>query len=188
MADCNEAIRPLHDRMPVLLHPHEYEQWLRGSFEDLLAFQNRCFDLIEITAVTAFPRSAIVATSICDFLTRPRGRRCGMVCPNCKAENPDGSKFCARCGTVLAAGSSPSAAIVPSTSSAEPRQLTVMLCDLVRSTAASGRLDPEDLRQVLVAYHTYVTETLTLFGGFLAADLRGRGLGYFGYPQALAPA
>ncbi|HEX9523271.1 MAG TPA: SOS response-associated peptidase family protein, partial [Reyranella sp.] len=42
MADCNEAIRPLHDRMPVLLHP-EYEQWLRGSFEDLLAFQKRCF-------------------------------------------------------------------------------------------------------------------------------------------------
>jgi putative SOS response-associated peptidase YedK len=50
MADCNDAIRPLHDRMPVLLHPHEYEQWLRGSFEDLLAFQKRCFhdDLIEI--------------------------------------------------------------------------------------------------------------------------------------------
>ena len=38
MADCNEAIRPLHDRMPVLLHPHEY------------AFQKRCFpdDLIEL--------------------------------------------------------------------------------------------------------------------------------------------
>jgi hypothetical protein len=50
MANCNEAIRPLHDRMPVLLHPHEYEQWLRGSFEDLLAFQKRCFpdDLIEL--------------------------------------------------------------------------------------------------------------------------------------------
>jgi hypothetical protein len=50
MADWNEAIRPRHDRIPVLLHPHEYEQWLRGSFEDLLAFQKRCFpdDLIEI--------------------------------------------------------------------------------------------------------------------------------------------
>ena len=50
MADCNEAIRPLRDRMPVLLHPHEYEQWLRGSFEDLLAFRERCFpdDLIGI--------------------------------------------------------------------------------------------------------------------------------------------
>jgi len=50
MADCNEAIRPLPDRMPVLLYPHEYEQWLRGSFEDLLAFQKRCFpdDLMEL--------------------------------------------------------------------------------------------------------------------------------------------
>ena len=50
MGGCNEAIRPLHDRMPVLPHPDEYEQWLRGSFEDLLAFQKRCFpdDRIEI--------------------------------------------------------------------------------------------------------------------------------------------
>ena len=54
MTDCNEAIRPLHDRMPVLLHPDEYEQWLRGSFDDLLAFQKRCFpdDLIELQATS----------------------------------------------------------------------------------------------------------------------------------------
>jgi putative SOS response-associated peptidase YedK len=51
MTDCNEAMRPLHDRMPVLLHKHEHEKWLRGSFEDLLSFQDRCFpdDLIEMT-------------------------------------------------------------------------------------------------------------------------------------------
>jgi putative SOS response-associated peptidase YedK len=50
MADCNEAIRPLHDRIPTLLHPYEYEQWLQVSFEDLLAFQKRCFpdDLIKL--------------------------------------------------------------------------------------------------------------------------------------------
>jgi putative SOS response-associated peptidase YedK len=50
MTDCNEAIRPVHDRMPVLLHPHEYDQWLRGGFDDILAFQERCFpdELIEI--------------------------------------------------------------------------------------------------------------------------------------------
>ena len=48
MTDCNEAIRPIHDRMPVLLHPHEYDSWLRGSFDDLVSFQTRCFpdDLI----------------------------------------------------------------------------------------------------------------------------------------------
>jgi len=50
MTDCNEAIRPVHDRMPVLLHPDEYDRWLNGSFEDLIAFQTRCFpdDLIEM--------------------------------------------------------------------------------------------------------------------------------------------
>lgn len=51
ITDCNEAIRPVHDRMPVLLMPHEYDQWLHGSFDDALAFQARRFpdDLIEMT-------------------------------------------------------------------------------------------------------------------------------------------
>lgn len=50
MTDCNEAIRPVHDRMPVLLMPDEYDRWLNGNFDDLLAFQNRCFpdDLIDM--------------------------------------------------------------------------------------------------------------------------------------------
>ncbi|TCM15055.1 putative SOS response-associated peptidase YedK [Novosphingobium sp. PhB165] len=50
MTDCNEAIRPVHDRMPVLLLPNEYETWLRGSFEDLMAFQERKFpdELVEM--------------------------------------------------------------------------------------------------------------------------------------------
>ena len=50
MTDCNEAIRPVHDRMPVLLMPDEYDRWLNGSFEDVVGFQERCFpdDLIEM--------------------------------------------------------------------------------------------------------------------------------------------
>src|SRR5215470_96719 len=36
---------------------------------------------------------------------------------------------------------------------AERRQLTVMFCDLVGSTALSARLDPEDYREVITAYH-----------------------------------
>jgi putative SOS response-associated peptidase YedK len=43
MTDCNEAIRPVHDRMPVLLLPDEWDQWLHSSFADALAFQERCF-------------------------------------------------------------------------------------------------------------------------------------------------
>jgi putative SOS response-associated peptidase YedK len=50
MTDCNEVIRPIHDRMPVLLQPQEYDQWLHSNFDDALAFQARCFpdNLIEI--------------------------------------------------------------------------------------------------------------------------------------------
>src|SRR5882757_3328572 len=107
-----------------------------------------------------------------------------MVCPNCKAENPDTSRFCASCGTALAAGSPLSPAIVASTSSAERRQLTVMFCDLVGSTALSVRFDPEDLREVMLAYQAYVAETVTRFGGFVAGFMGDGVLVYFGYPQA----
>ena len=50
MTDCNEAIRPIHDRMPVLLRADEYDQWLHGSLDDVVAFQKRCFpdDLIQM--------------------------------------------------------------------------------------------------------------------------------------------
>ena len=48
----------------------------------------------------------------------------------------------------------------------ERRQLTVMFCDLVGSTALSARLDPEDLREVIAAYHRCVAETVARFQGF----------------------
>lgn len=50
MTHANQAMSSLHDRMPVLLHPTEYEQWLHGSFADAVAFQQRVFpnDLIEM--------------------------------------------------------------------------------------------------------------------------------------------
>ena len=49
MTNCNEAIRPIHDRMPVLLQPSEYNLWLHGSFDDALEVQALCFpnELIE---------------------------------------------------------------------------------------------------------------------------------------------
>src|SRR6516164_5168897 len=53
-------------------------------------------------------------------------------------------------------------------SSAERRQLTVMFCDLVGSTALSARLDPEDLRGTISAYHRCCTELVERNGGFVA--------------------
>ena len=69
-------------------------------------------------------------------------------------------------------------------SSAERRQLTVMFCDLVGSTALSTRLDPEDLRELIGAYHHAVAETVDRFDGFVAKYMGDGVLIYFGYPQA----
>jgi class 3 adenylate cyclase len=67
---------------------------------------------------------------------------------------------------------------------AERRQLTVMFCDLVGSTALSTRFDPEDLRVVISAYHRAVAESVTQFDGFVAKYMGDGVLAYFGYPRA----
>ena len=56
---------------------------------------------------------------------------------------------------------------------AERRQLTVMFCDLVDSTGSAGQLDPEDLRDVVRAYHQVCSEVITRFDGHIAQTLRG---------------
>jgi class 3 adenylate cyclase/predicted ATPase len=69
-------------------------------------------------------------------------------------------------------------------SGAERRQLTVMFCDLVGSTALSTRLDPEDLREIIGAYHRCCAATVEKSGGFIAKYMGDGVLIYFGYPQA----
>jgi predicted ATPase/class 3 adenylate cyclase len=68
--------------------------------------------------------------------------------------------------------------------SAERRQLTVMFCDLVGSTALSARLDPEDLRGIIGGYHRCCTELVERNGGFVAKYMGDGVLAYFGYPRA----
>ncbi|MFZ1951313.1 MAG: adenylate/guanylate cyclase domain-containing protein [Pseudolabrys sp.] len=67
---------------------------------------------------------------------------------------------------------------------AERRYLTVMICDLVGSTALSARLDPEDMGAVIDAFQATCARIMLAFDGFIA-DFRGDGiLAYFGYPRA----
>jgi class 3 adenylate cyclase len=67
---------------------------------------------------------------------------------------------------------------------AERRHLTVMICDLVDSTALSARLDPEDMGRILDAYHVACARIILNYDGFLS-EFRGDGIiAYFGYPRA----
>ena len=67
---------------------------------------------------------------------------------------------------------------------AERRQLTVLFCDLVGSTAISAGLDPEDMREVITAYQNCCAEIVRQFDGHVAKFMGDSVLAYFGYPQA----
>ena len=78
----------------------------------------------------------------------------------------------------------PAAYPASATADAERRQLTIMLCDVVGSTALAIRLDPEDMREIIGAYHRAVAEVIEGAGGFVAKYMGDGVLAYFGYPRA----
>ena len=69
-------------------------------------------------------------------------------------------------------------------SAGERRQLTVMFCDLVGSTALGEKLGPEELRSLLHAYRTLCGEVIARYGGFVARYVGDGILTYFGWPTA----
>src|SRR5215813_12694004 len=78
----------------------------------------------------------------------------------------------------------PAAALSKATADAERRQLTVMFCDLVGSTALSARFDPEELREEIRAYQNAVSGIIARYDGFVAKFMGDGVLAYFGYPRA----
>jgi class 3 adenylate cyclase len=72
----------------------------------------------------------------------------------------------------------------PAVFSAERRQLTVMFCDLVGSTALSAKVDPEDMRKVILADQAACSGVVPTYDGFVAKFMGDGVLAYFGYPRA----
>ncbi|XIA67041.1 AAA family ATPase [Bradyrhizobium sp. TZ2] len=71
---------------------------------------------------------------------------------------------------------------------AERRQLTVLICDMVESTALASKLDPEELRKVMGVYLDACVKVVTSLGGFIARYTGDGLVAYFGYPAALEDA
>src|SRR5215469_2956105 len=67
---------------------------------------------------------------------------------------------------------------------AERRHLTVLLCDLVGSTALSARLDPEDLRRILGEFQRSCCDVIRRYEGHVARFMGDGILAYFGFPTA----
>ena len=75
----------------------------------------------------------------------------------------------------------PQPSVVPS---AERRQVTVMICALIGARALAARLDPEDLREIIAAYHRAIAQIAAEFDGLIGKSLSHRVMVYFGYPRA----
>lgn len=131
-------------------------------------------------------------------IPNPIGKRfcgdCGASLPSCcaacGAENPWGKRYCRNCGAALsetrpapdtAPSSQPSSEAV---AHAERRQVTVMFCDLAESAALTSLLDPEDLREVISAFHACVAALVRSHDGFVAKYTGDGVMTYFGYPHA----
>ena len=108
-------------------------------------------------------------------------------CPNCGFLNPP-FKFCGECGTSLESPrrsrqiSAVDEQALPH--GAERRQLTVLFCDIVGSTAFTEKLDPEELRNLLEVYRTCIMEVVLAQNGHIARYFGDGILVYFGYPIA----
>lgn len=105
-------------------------------------------------------------------------------CPGCGFSNPPGFRFCGGCGSPIVAAQGDGSPAEVSDPQADRRQLTVMFCDLVGSTALSDRLDPEELREVVRSYQAAAGEVVDRYGGYVAQYLGDGMLVYFGYPVA----
>jgi TOMM system kinase/cyclase fusion protein len=107
-----------------------------------------------------------------------------MVCPKCGFDNPQSFAFCGRCGSSTTLTNRSREATATKLLPAERRQLSVMFCDLVGSTALSGQLDPEELNEVIREYRSVCGEIIEHHEGRIA-QFQGDGvLVYFGYPLA----
>ncbi len=95
------------------------------------------------------------------------------------------ARFCSDCGAPLEAGDPRDERPAPPADDlAERRQVTVMFCDLVGSTALSTRLDPEDLRELQRTYRECCTALVERYDGYIARYMGDGILAYFGYPRA----
>jgi class 3 adenylate cyclase len=150
--------------------------WLRGlGLEQYAsAFRDNAIDAEVLPSLTAEDLSAIGVTLV------GHRRRLLDAIAGLKSEKTS----IADRDAAAEPGRVPASAPPPRSTNAERRQLTVMFCDLVGSTALSARLDPEEMSNVLGAFQKACVTAVTGFGGSVAKYMGDGALVYFGYPAA----
>jgi class 3 adenylate cyclase/tetratricopeptide (TPR) repeat protein len=95
-----------------------------------------------------------------------------LTCSSCGLENPEGFRFCGRCGSALA----------PSRARGVRKTGTGLLADVTGSTALGERLDPEALRNVMGRYLEEMKDILEGHGGTVEKFIGDAVMAVFGIP------
>jgi class 3 adenylate cyclase/tetratricopeptide (TPR) repeat protein len=167
-----------------------------------------CVDLRALGAYRPFVRCVVCDADL--IAGKPFCAMCGakvaLRCATCGGALEPQFRFCPQCGTSVApsptapepastpaptpepAPSETTATLAPTATPAphdgERKQVTVLFCDLVGSTAIAERLDPEDYREIIDRYLERVFPEIYRFGG-IVNTLAGDGLmALFGAPVA----
>jgi predicted ATPase/class 3 adenylate cyclase len=99
------------------------------------------------------------------------------ACPACGKELPGEFPFCPFCAAPLAAQAESSAL-------EERKVVSVLFCDLVGFTAASERVDPEDVQARIRPYHASLRRELERYGGTVEKFIGDAVMAVFGAPVA----
>src|SRR5438477_10469268 len=98
-----------------------------------------------------------------------------IQCANCGGENPPDARFCSSCGAPLGDASPVQE---------ERKLVSVLFVDLVDSTARADKADPEDVREVLQAYHREAKQCIEQYGGVVEKFIGDAVMAVFGAPIA----
>src|ERR1043165_2894190 len=96
-------------------------------------------------------------------------------CASCGEANPPRARFCSACGALLGEAPAPQE---------ERKLVSVLFVDLVDSTARADKADPEDVREVLNAYHREAKQCIEQYGGGVEKLIGGAVMAVFGAPIA----
>ena len=127
----------------------QYEQAFRDNEIDAEVLPGLTAEDLKDVGVTLVGHRRRLLTAIADLDARPRNR--------------------------AAAATSAPASAIPEQAAGERRHLTVVFCDLVGSTRLARRLDPEEMREVLLTYHNAVSGEIAHLEGYIAKFMGGTG-------------